>query len=227
MAHGAVEQARPSGVAELRFVGLPRVVAGRGEIRHAALRHLLDRMGDDAVLEHGLGEIDDVVDDHVRAVVGELHDAVREVRLALERGVERLLRTRRDVVDDLHHRAALVEQSSLGTGLRSFSTLMPAGRSPLRHVFRGAGEFWPTSKGPRRAIEAVGQHADLHAAAVHAELRARAIAAQGAIALRRGQSTARCRERRPQNLQAGRRADVSQMPKPVHARRPRARRPSR
>ena len=49
------------------FPGIAPAIAGRGEIGHAVSLHRVDGLGDDAVLEHRLGEVDDVVDDDVGA----------------------------------------------------------------------------------------------------------------------------------------------------------------
>ena len=85
-----------------------RVVAGRGEVRDAVAVNVVDGLRDDAVFEHRLGEVDDVVDDDLRAGGRQRANARGEVFLAFERRVERQRRARRHVVDELHHRAPFV-----------------------------------------------------------------------------------------------------------------------
>ncbi len=97
------------------------VVAGGREVRDPAIPdHIVDRRADDAGLERGLLEILDVIDDDLRATAGhapggglvlrqrQRFDALREVGLPAERGVERNVRTGGHVVDDLRHAAAFV-----------------------------------------------------------------------------------------------------------------------
>ena len=74
--------------AELRLVGLARLVAGRREIRDAARGHCIDRLGDHAVLEHRLVEVADIIHDDFRAVIGERSDARGKVLFTGERGMK-------------------------------------------------------------------------------------------------------------------------------------------
>jgi hypothetical protein len=58
---------------------------------------------------HGLGQIDDVVDDHVGVGgIAQRKDVVRETHLAEDRSRERQLRIGRHVVHQLQHRPPFV-----------------------------------------------------------------------------------------------------------------------
>ena len=96
--------ARDEGV----LVRLPRLVARRGEVRHAGRLHVVHGLGDDAVLEHRRGEVADVVHDHLGPLIAQGEDVVRKTRLAAEACGEREARPRGHVVDDLQHRPALI-----------------------------------------------------------------------------------------------------------------------
>ena len=111
--------ALPGTMRDLRVVGLRRrAIAGRGEVRHAFRGDLIDRLRNDAVLEERFGQIDDVVDDHVRLEArhgvrrvreaGECANVVCEAEFAAVRRRESEARFRRDVVNDLQHGAAFV-----------------------------------------------------------------------------------------------------------------------
>ena len=57
--------------AEGAFVGLSAGIASRGEIGDAHTLYRINGLGDDAVLEHWLGEVEDVIHDDIGA--GDLH----------------------------------------------------------------------------------------------------------------------------------------------------------
>ena len=147
--------------------GIAAVVAGGGEVSDALGFHLVDGLGDDAVLEHRLGEVDDVVDDHLRAgLVGQLDDAVGEVGLAAEGGVEGLTGPRRDVADQLHHGAALVgagtsavvEDRDLASR-RQVAGRDVAGRAAQAVIAVGQGaDGDPATLGPEGEAGDVGEH---------------------------------------------------------------------
>ncbi len=111
-------------------------------------------MRDHAVLKKRLVEIGDVVDDDFAAGGGEREDAVGKVLLAVESSIEGEIGAWRDVVDDLHHRAALV-----GAARGQVLDHVDVGRRRQRAIrFVGGGAA--------KVIEAVGQHADPDAGAV-------------------------------------------------------------
>ena len=73
-----------------------------------AVDRRLRRLRDDAVLEHRLGEEEDVVDHQVGAARDEAVDVLGERRLARIRGSEQQVGAGCDVVDDLAERRALI-----------------------------------------------------------------------------------------------------------------------
>ncbi len=127
------------------------VVAGGGKEDDSFRLHGLDRLRHDAVLEERLVEIGDVVADHFAARIRERDDAVGEVLLAVEGGVEGQARAGRDIVDHLQHRPAFVGA---------------AGGEVLKHL---NGRWQASARLVRgraaEIVEAVGEHADLDAGA--------------------------------------------------------------
>ena len=83
-------------------------VAGRRADPDAVLRQRLGGRGADALLERGLVVQRDVLGDHGDAGGGEQVERLDVVGERLAGGGEGKLRARRDVVDDLQHRGALV-----------------------------------------------------------------------------------------------------------------------
>ena len=90
------------------MIAVSAFVAGRRNIGDALRFDGLNGLRDHAILEERLIKIADVVDDHLGAGIGKRKDAVGEVLLAIESGVEGEARAGRDVVDDLQHRPAFV-----------------------------------------------------------------------------------------------------------------------
>src|SRR5262249_32255166 len=134
---------------ELALVRAPRVVAGRGKVGGASADYRVHGLGDDAVLEHRLGQVQDVVDEHARAAGLEREDVVGEARLATVGGRKCERSPGRHVVDDLKHGAALV-------------CAVAASRALLEYLDGGEVSGADVGIGSPEAIEAVRQHADLH-----------------------------------------------------------------
>ena len=88
---------------------------------------------------------------------GEREDAVGKVLFAVERGIECEAGAGGDVVDDLHHRAALV-----GAARSEVLEHLDVGGRRQRAVGFVGGRA-------AEIVEAVGQHADLDAGAVDAQ----------------------------------------------------------
>ena len=128
----AVERSRnrrPCGL-----IAVAAFIAGRRDVGDAFRFHGLNRLRHHAVLEERLVEIADVVDDHLGAGGGERENAVGKVLLAVEGGIEGEAGAGGDVVDDLHHRAALV--GAARTKSLSTWTWMAAPRSLRRRPRR-------------------------------------------------------------------------------------------
>ncbi|MDQ3775662.1 MAG: hypothetical protein M3461_15590 [Pseudomonadota bacterium] len=115
--------------AEGGLIGLATIVPGRAEVADPARLYQVARLGDDAVLEHRLGEIDDVVGDHLGPGVGEIDDALGEIGLPAKGGVDG---DRRPGATSWTI-SAIARASSMASGPQggSSSTTIPAGRSPL------------------------------------------------------------------------------------------------
>ena len=140
-----------------RLIGVAGIVGGRRNVGDALCLDSLDGLRDDTVLEHRLVEVTHVVADHFAAGGRECENAVGEILLADVGGVERETRARRDLVHDLHHRAALVAA---------------ARREVLQNLDVGGGGQRAAGLVRCRAalvVEAVGDHADLDAGAVDAQ----------------------------------------------------------
>ena len=109
-------------------------------------------------------------------------------------GGERERRARRDVVDDLQHGPALV-----GTGGARGTRQSCNDRHRRRQIAAGRA----VGDAARDASEAVGEHADRHAAAVQAEPVAGDVRSQGDVALAGDRAGVRLRVRRPDEPQRG------------------------
>src|SRR5690606_20252182 len=105
-----VEVALPGAGGEVDAVAF---VAGRGQVGHAGSGNRVDGLRDRTVLERRLGQVDDVIDDHVAAAGGQVKDVLRELRLVGQRGGEAQRRVRGQVVDDLQHRRAFAAAALL------------------------------------------------------------------------------------------------------------------
>ena len=160
--------------AERRLIRPPTIVPGRAEGADPPCLHLVDRLGDDAVLEHRLGEVDDIVGNHLRPGVGEIDDALGKIGLPAVRGVEGDRGPRGDVMDDLGERPAFIGHS-----------LAPA-RAFFEHLDRGR-QVATRNPGRRtpEAIEVEGKDAHFDPRAVHAEGIARDVRAYRGISLAR------------------------------------------
>ncbi len=168
----AVGRARRPRAFVARRLGAVGVVARRAEIGDARGGDLVDRLGDRAFLVGQLGQVADVVDDHLGAGVGQFDDVVGEGRLAALGRVEHDRRTRRDVVDDLGHGPAFVRAAR--------EVMKDAGRG--RQVACGdiAGHM---SRGRGVGVEAVGEDADRHPRAAEAEVRSGGVRVERGVGL--------------------------------------------
>ncbi len=84
------------------------VVPDGGKIGNALADDALHRLGDHSILEHRLGQIGHVIDNHLRTGRRQILDVLRENALSAQRGVECEAGRRRRIVDDLSHRPAFV-----------------------------------------------------------------------------------------------------------------------
>lgn len=169
-------------------------VAGRGEVGGSALRHIPRRDADRALLEEGLREVDDIVDDRPRAGGVQAPDVVGERRQAGEGGGEGERGAGGEVVDDLGHRPALVAAG----GFRVVQHVHRPGRAA---GVAGAGQVaaGDVPRGARRrrgvAVERVGEDADRDPGAVEVEGGADGGGAELAVPLRGRGAGARGRRR--------------------------------
>ena len=198
----AVYRQRLAAASEGRLVAQSIGVARRREVRHALVDHNVDRLGDNAVLEHRLGEVDQVVDDDVRPspadcrVGRQFEDTVGHIGKPAEPRVEGQIRTGRHVVDQLREGPALVASARL-TGCQDVDS---RGKITCDNVV-GV---------PAQHVEAVGDDAHRHARAVHAERRTGVVGLHRLVALADDQLTmavisprTQCRRRRTQAVQGG------------------------
>ena len=102
----AIEQSRPGRPGGL--VGIARIVACRGDISHALCFNGLDGLRNNAILEERLVKIRHVIANDFAAGIRQRQNAVGKILFAVSSGVEGETRSGRNVVDDLHHRAAFV-----------------------------------------------------------------------------------------------------------------------
>ena len=139
-------------------------VAGGRKEQHAGVGDGVDRLGDDHVLEGRFVEVSDVVDNDRAAGGLQGEDVAGEAGVAVESGGKQQFRARQQVLDDFHHRRALVA----GTGL--------AAERPRAGV-ELAGGF-----GDGQRVGAIGEHADFQSRAVDTESGARAGGQVGGVA---------------------------------------------
>jgi hypothetical protein len=145
-------------------VGLVPFVARGGEVEDAGGRDRVDRLRHDSVLEGRLVEVDDVVDDDVAPIGGQVEDVLREARLADARRRVAERRAGSEVMDDLEHRRAFVAGARL----------------PRQHV--DSRQVARRLHG-RQRIDAIRQRADLHSQAGGAEEASRPLRIVGLVTL--------------------------------------------
>ena len=142
-------------------------IARRGVVRHTVRLDHLDGRRDDSLLEVGFGDIADVVDDDVRARVGEREDVLGHVDHPAEPGREQDARPGRDAVHDLRHPASLVAAARVVCenldGRVVSARVAGSGEHAGRNVLRGGG-----GRRGRGGVR-IGQDADRHAAAIDVE----------------------------------------------------------
>ena len=126
-------------------------VAGGGEEQHARLGDRVDGLGDDHVLKGRFIEVGDVVDDDRAAGGLQGEDVAGEAGVAVEGGGKDQLGARQKVLDDFHHRRALVA----GPGLTAEGAC--------------AGIEFAGSFGDGQRVGAIGEHTDLQSRAVDPE----------------------------------------------------------
>ena len=90
------------------LIALSSLIACRGEVSDTRCDDTIDRLGDDAVLEHRLGEVQYVVNDDFRAGCCKGKDVRGESGLPVERRGERKTRAWSDVMDNLQYSSAFV-----------------------------------------------------------------------------------------------------------------------
>ena len=172
-------------VHKVRLVGVVGLVARGREVRDAPAHHDVDGLGDHAVLEERLAEVEHVVDDDVRPRVGEVDDALRERGLPSERRVEREGGPRRDVVGQLHHGPALVAARGSGQLLHhECAALREVAAGDVLRRPRDAVVVEVGIGGPSAAVVVgVGEHADADARPVHTVERAGLVGTEGPAGL--------------------------------------------
>ena len=77
---------RESRAVEGALIGLAATVTRGGEVGYALGDHGIDRLGNDAILKHGLREVVNIVHDDVRAVLRQTQYPLREGRFAIKGG---------------------------------------------------------------------------------------------------------------------------------------------
>ena len=133
------------------------VVAGRGGIDDARVDCALGGLGDDAVVEHRLVEVGDVVGDDLGAGAGQALDAVGEgLRPPPSAVLKASAAPGAMSMDDLQHGPALIGAHARRVVREHLDVV---GRSPRRHRLR---------QPPADFADRVGDHAHLYARAVHA-----------------------------------------------------------
>lgn len=164
--------------AKVGSVAVAAEVACRGEVGHAGIPHSrVDGEGNDAILKPGRPPFGDVVDDDLAASGNQLLDAVGKHRRCIACGGEKQRRSRRDRVHQLGHRPALVAarlRLAVFDRDRVFLELHNVCRE------RSGGDIEGI---PAEVVEAVGDHADLDAAAVDAKPRPGEIRLKGKASL--------------------------------------------
>ena len=169
--HTAVGRSLPAGdrqtLAPCAF-GTDGVRIARGGVVGDAIRlDHLDGGRDDSLLEVGFGDVADVVDDDVRARVGEREDVLGHVDHPAEPGREQNARPGRDAVHDLRHPASLVAAARVVCenldGRVVSAWVAGSGEHAGRNVLRGGG-----GRRGRGGVR-IGQDADRHAAAIDVE----------------------------------------------------------
>ena len=117
---------------------------------------------------------------------------------------------RRDIVDELHHRAPFVRTivaRHVGQILENDDV---SRQIMVGDVFRGASEWRSRLERARGAVVAVGQHADADPFSCNTTFAPGEVCAQRAIALRDHRMTARHRQCGPQEFEAARFRHVAQ-----------------
>lgn len=142
-------------------------VGGGGQEQRAIGDGGVHRLGDDAVLEHRLGEEEDVVDDHVGAAGAQGGDVLGERRLVGQSGREEQRGAGGEIVHHLAHAAPLVAAAARA-GIEHHDGWWQVARL-LR---RGAGQppraAVAGQRPAERVADGVGQQANADAAAVDA-----------------------------------------------------------
>ena len=187
--------------AEVVLVRLASLVASRRKVRDAIGINVVGRLRDDSVLEHGFGEVNDVVDDDLGTRGGEPLNALGEVELAVEGSMKEQRGARRDVMDDLPDPTAFVD--SAGT---TVAQDVHVGGQLCPEVLIEARVRRTGLERRRVAREAVREDADRHPGSVHTGIGAGRGAVQRDVALRH--HCAFASERGSRKLQRRERADL-------------------
>ena len=122
--------------------------------------------------------------------------------------MKRQARARRNIVDDLQHRAPFVDAVVTRRILLEHDDARR--QVAVRDVLLGGRMHLPRQQRPGRAVEAVRQRTDTDTRAVNAETQARDVGVQRAIALRSHQTHIVCAHRRSRELQCGARRKIGQ-----------------
>src|SRR5208283_1618827 len=112
----------PLGHSKVREVSIIGRIVGRGQVGYASVDNRLDRLGDEARLEHRIVRVGEVIDNDFRACLAcQSGDVLVHAYVAIDdaRG-ESKTRARSDMVDILRHAPAFVGADR--------------GRGPRRHV---------------------------------------------------------------------------------------------
>ena len=149
-------------------------IGGGGKEDRAVGGDGIDGLGDDAVLEHRLGEEQHVVGDDVSTAGAQREDVLGEGRLVGERGGEEQGGAGCEIVRDLAHAGALVAAAG-GTGVEDDHRRRQVAGLLRRRRGHRAGAALAEERAAVAVADRVGQQADAHAGAVDAELGAHRI----------------------------------------------------
>jgi len=137
-------------------------IAGSRQIGDALAFDLVYRLGDDPILEEGLGIIDDIVRNDITAGISQLDDALGKISLTVVGCMESQLSAGRHIMDDLGHGPSLIR----AIGVQVFQYLH--GLFIIERIARTrqfAVEYARTCAA--KIVIAVGEDTDLDAGAIH------------------------------------------------------------